>query len=322
MSKQRAVLLVNLGTPTQPTKKEVRLFLRDFLSDIRVVNMARIFWLPILYLIILPLRTGRVTKQYQKIWKNGQSPLRFYTQSQCDKLAEKLAPDNIQVKYAMTYGKPSIAEQLQLFTEQGIEQLTVLPLYPQYSVSTTAPIFDQLSLAIKQQFNFPEIHFIHNYHDHPLYIKQLANSIEESWQQNGRSQCLIFSFHGIPKRYVTLGDVYQQHCETTVKLVVEQLGLEEHQYKLCYQSRMGREEWLTPYLNQSLSEMATQGIISVDVISPAFVSDCLETLEELAIENKNLFLTSGGQSYHYIACGNDSPEQITLFANLVDAHYV
>lgn len=320
MSKKRAVLLVNLGTPTHPRKKEVRTFLCEFLSDIRVVNLPRIFWLPILYLIILPLRIGRVTKQYQKIWKDGESPLRFYTQSLCQKLAEKLAPDNIQVKYAMTYGKPSISEQLQQFTEDGIEQLTVLPLYPQYSVSTTAPIFDQLSLAIKQQFNFPGIRFIHDYHDHPLYIKQLANSIEKSWQQNGRSQCLVFSFHGIPQRYVTLGDVYQQHCETTVKLVVQRLALAPHQYKLCYQSRLGREQWLTPYLNQSLCEMATQGVKSVDVISPAFACDCLETLEELAIENRDLFLANGGQSYVYIACANDTQDQITLLASLLDVN--
>jgi len=318
MSKKRGVLLVNLGTPEQPTKKYVREFLRDFLSDRRVVDTARIIWLPILYLIILPIRSVKVAKLYKQVWLNGESPLRFYTESQTNKLATKLADKKIEVKYAMTYGKPSIAEQLNAFQEQGIEQLTVLPTYPQYSVSTTAPVFDQLSAAIKQQFNFPELHFIHNYHDHPLYIKQLVDSIKTSWETNGQSQCLVFSFHGIPKRYVTLGDVYQQHCEQTVALVVASLGLTTEQYKLCYQSRVGREEWLKPYLDVTLPEMVKQGIHSVDIISPAFACDCLETLEELAVENRDLFLESGGKSYHYIPCANDNDAQIALFADLVE----
>tara|TARA_R110001592_G_scaffold285867_5_gene554438 strand:+ start:885 stop:1841 length:957 start_codon:yes stop_codon:yes gene_type:complete len=317
MSKKRGVLLVNLGTPEQPTKKYVREFLRDFLSDRRVVDTSRLIWLPILYLVILPIRSIKVAKLYKEIWTNGESPLRFYTESQTKKLADKLADKKVNVKYAMTYGKPSIAQQLQQFNEQGVEQLTVLPLYPQYSVSTTAPVFDQLSDAIKQQFNFPELRFIHNYHDHPLYIKQLVDSIKHSWESNGRSQCLVFSFHGIPKRYVTLGDVYQQHCEKTVALVVAGLQLKAEQYKLCYQSRVGREEWLKPYLDASLPEMVKQGIESIDIISPAFACDCLETLEELSVENRELFLESGGKSYHYIPCANDSDAQIALLADLV-----
>ena len=318
MIKKRGVLLVNLGTPEQPNKKKVRAFLRDFLSDRRVVDTARIIWLPILYLIILPIRSGKVAKLYKEIWMDGESPLRYYTASQAKKLSQKLAAKKISVKYAMTYGKPSIAEQLKKFNEEGVEQLTVLPLYPQYSVSTTAPIFDQLSDAIKQHFNFPELKFIHDYHDHPLYIKQLIDSIKHSWETNGRSQCLVFSFHGIPKRYVTLGDVYQQHCEQTVALVVAGLQLAESDYKLCYQSRVGREEWLTPYLDASLPKMVKAGIESIDIISPAFACDCLETLEELAVENKELFLDSGGKTYHYIPCANDNEAQIALFTSLVD----
>ena len=318
MIKKRGVLLVNLGTPEQPSKKKVREFLRDFLSDRRVVDTARIIWLPILYLIILPIRSGKVAKLYKEIWMDGESPLRYYTESQTKKLSQKLVAKKVSVKYAMTYGKPSIAEQLKKFNEEGVDQLTVLPLYPQYSVSTTAPIFDQLSDAIKQQFNFPELKFIHDYHDHPLYIKQLIDSIKHSWETNGRSQCLVFSFHGIPKRYVTLGDVYQQHCEQTVALVVAGLQLAESDYKLCYQSRVGREEWLTPYLDESLPKMAKAGVESIDIISPAFACDCLETLEELAVENKDLFLNSGGKTYHYIPCANDNEAQIALFTSLVD----
>jgi ferrochelatase len=317
MNKKRGVLLVNLGTPEQPSRKHVRAFLRDFLSDKRVVDTSRLIWLPILYLIILPIRSIKVAKLYKAIWKEGESPLRFYTQSQTDKLAAKLASDNITVEYAMTYGKPSIAEQLRSFNELGVEHLTVLPLYPQYSVSTTAPVFDQLGDAIKGQFNFPELHFIHNYHDHPLYIKQLVDSIQHSWEMNGRSQCLVFSFHGIPKRYVTLGDLYQQHCERTVALVVDALQLTDSEYKLCYQSRVGREEWLKPYLDESLPLMVKEGIESVDIISPAFACDCLETLEELAVENRELFMENGGKSYHYIPCANDSDAQIELLVDLV-----
>lgn len=319
MDKKQAVLLVNLGTPSMPNKQSIRAFLRDFLSDRRVVDVARIIWLPILYLIILPIRSARLVKPYKKIWLQDESPLRFYTHSQAEKLAQQLQDNNISVDYAMTYGQPSIAAKLKQFSEQGITDLTVLPLYPQYSVSTTAPVFDQLSDAIKKQFNFPALTFIHDYHDHPLYIDALVNSIKQSWQKHGQSECLIFSFHGIPKRYVALGDVYQTQCEATVKRVVEKLGLTKQQYKLCYQSRVGREEWLKPYLDATLPEMAKAGVSSVDIISPAFACDCLETLEELAMENKALFLDNGGKQYHYIPCLNDSDAQIALLRALATA---
>ena len=317
MEKKHAVLLVNLGTPETPNKRDVRAFLRDFLSDKRVVDVTRFIWLPVLYLIILPFRSIRVAKLYKKIWFENDSPLRFYTIEQSKKLAEQLKPENIHVDYAMTYGKPSISEKIAEFTEQGITDLTVLSLYPQYSVSTTAAVFDQVADAYKSRFDFPALNFIHDYHDHPLYIQGLADSIRQSWKINGQSECLIFSFHGIPKRYVTLGDVYQHHCERTVELVVQSLGLDDSQYKLCYQSRVGREEWLKPYLDKTLPEIAAQGIKSIDVISPAFACDCLETLEELAIENKETFIEAGGQSYHYIPCLNDSQQHIDLLSALV-----
>ncbi|HEY7864629.1 MAG TPA: ferrochelatase [Psychromonas sp.] len=317
VGEKQAVLLVNLGTPTSPSKKSVRQFLRDFLSDKRVVDQPRWFWLPLLNLVILPIRTPRVTKLYQKIWFENASPLRFYTEKQSEKLAAALKDEQIAVDYAMTYGEPTISQQLKKFMQQGVTHLTILPLYPQYSVSTTAPIFDQLGAAIKQQFNFPAIHFVHDYHDHPLYIQALVNSIQNHWQEKGQAELLIFSFHGIPKRYVALGDVYQQHALRTVELVIAELGLTEQQYKLCYQSRVGREEWLKPYLDISLPEIAKSGTKSVDIISPAFSCDCLETLEELSIENKALFLESGGDQYHYIPCLNDNDEHIQLMEALV-----
>ena len=320
MDKKRALLLVNLGTPAMPTKQGVRAFLREFLSDRRVVDITRLIWLPLLYLIILPIRSRRVAKLYREIWLDNGSPLRFYTQSQTEKLAKQLQDEDIRVDYAMTYGQPTIDSKIQQFTEQGVTHLTVLPLYPQYSVATTAPVFDQLGDAIKKQFNFPALKFIHDYHEHPLYIDALVNSITHSWQNHGRSECLIFSFHGIPKRYVTSGDVYQTQCQRTVQLVVEKLGLSKQQYRLCYQSRVGREEWLMPYLDKTLIEMAKAGERSVDIISPAFSCDCLETLQELAIENRALFLKNGGKEYHYIPCLNDTDAHLSLLRALATAN--
>ena len=314
---KKAVLLVNLGTPEAPTKKSVRCFLKDFLSDKRVVDRPRWFWLPLLNFVILPVRVPVITKLYQKIWFENDSPLRFYTKKQTEKLAGKLSKDNVKVDYAMTYGEPSIAKQVKNFQQQGIKNLTILPLYPQYSVSTTAPIFDQVALQIKNQFDFPAINFVHDYHDHPLYIEALVNSIKKQWQETTQSELLVFSFHGIPKRYVTLGDAYQTHALKTAELVVKSLGLKEEQYAVCYQSRIGREEWLTPYLDQSLVEFAKSGVKSIDIISPAFACDCLETLEELAIENRDLFLNNGGEKYHYIPCLNDNEDHINLLADIV-----
>ena len=314
--KKKAVLLVNLGTPAQATKKSVKRFLKDFLSDKRVVDRPRWFWLPLLNFIILPVRVPVITKLYQKIWFENDSPLRFYTKNQTEKLASKLVEDKIIVDYAMTYGAPSIAKQIEKLQQQGITDLTVLPLYPQYSVSTTAPIFDQVAQYIKGQFDFPAINFIHDYHDHPLYIQALANSIKQQWMKTKQSELLVFSFHGIPKRYVTLGDSYQKHALKTAELVVKALSLTQDQYAVCYQSRIGREEWLTPYLDKSLQEFGKSGVKSIDIISPAFACDCLETLEELAIENRDLFLDNGGEQYHYIPCLNDSDEHIELLASV------
>lgn len=313
---KKAVLLVNLGTPESATKKSVRHFLSEFLSDKRVVDRPRWFWLPLLNFIILPVRVPVITKLYQKIWFDNESPLRFYTKQQAKKLSDKLETKNISVNYAMTYGEPSISSQLQAFQQNGLTNVIILPLYPQYSVSTTAPIFDQVAQYVKGQFDFPAINFIHDYHDHPLYIAALVNSIKKQWAKTKQSELLVFSFHGIPKRYVTLGDPYQKHALKTAELVVKALGLTQEQYAVCYQSRIGKEEWLTPYLDKSLQEFGKSGVKSIDIISPAFACDCLETLEELAIENKQLFLDNGGEQYHYIPCLNDSDEHIELLASV------
>jgi len=317
--KERAVLLVNLGTPAKDDEKSVKAFLKQFLSDKRVVDLPRLFWLPLLHLIILPFRTKKATKAYQKIWTREGSPLRTFTANLTAKLATAMEMQDSRCDFAMTYGEPSISEKLSEFQQQGVTEVTIIPLYPQYSVSTTAPIFDQIGAHIKQQVNFPAINFKHDYHDHPLYIDALCQSIKKQWEQSGQADKLIFSFHGIPKRYVTNGDPYQTHCERTSALVVKQLGLNESQYMIAYQSRFGKEEWLKPYVDQELVALAKSGCASVDVLCPAFATDCLETLEEMALENKALFLASGGQTFNYIGCLNDDDNHVKLMAELGSA---
>jgi len=316
MKKKAGVLLVNLGTPAKDDEKSVKAFLKQFLSDKRVVDLPRLLWLPLLNLIILPFRTKKATKAYRKIWTESGSPLRNITESLTTKLSTKIAPQAIQCDFAMTYGEPSIANQVDKFQREGITDITIIPLYPQYSVSTTAPVFDQLASYVGKKINFPGINFVHDYHDHPLYIDALCQSIQQQWATKGQSEKLVFSYHGIPKRYVSKGDPYQSHCERTTELVVKQLGLDESQYMLAYQSRFGKEEWLKPYVDVELAALAKSGCASVDVLCPAFATDCLETLEEMALENSELFLEAGGQRFNYIGCLNDQDSQVQLMAKL------
>jgi ferrochelatase len=316
MKKNKAVLLVNLGTPEKDTVPSVKAFLKQFLSDKRVVDLPRILWLPLLNCVILPFRSKKATKAYQKIWTPTGSPLRIITERLVNKLAKSLDQDEITCDFAMTYGKPSIAETIMKLEKKGVTELTIIPLYPQFSVSTTAPVFDQVADLFKKQINFPAINFKHDYHDHALYIDALCQSIKKTWDEKGKSEKLIFSFHGIPKRYVTKGDPYQKHCERTTELVVKQLGLAESEYLLAYQSRFGKEEWLTPYVDLELQALAESGCTSIDVLCPAFATDCLETLEEMAIENELLFLQAGGKTFNYIPCLNDDSSHVKLMASL------
>ncbi|WP_022941924.1 ferrochelatase [Psychromonas hadalis] len=316
MKKKRAVLFVNLGTPEKDNEKSVKQFLKQFLSDKRVVDLPRFFWLPLLHLVILPFRTKKATKAYQKIWTPTGSPLRIITERLINKLGSALEKHEIVCDFAMTYGKPTIAEKIINFERQGITDLTIIPLYPQYSVSTTAPVFDQVASLLMKQVNFPAINFKHDYHDHPLYIDALCLSIKTQWAETGQSEKLVLSFHGIPKRYVTKGDPYQAQCERTTELVVKQLGLDASQYILAYQSRMGKEQWLMPYVDKEIVRLAESGCTSIDVICPAFSTDCLETLEEMAIENKLLYLQAGGQKFNYIECLNDSNSHVKLMVYL------
>lgn len=314
MSQKSAVILVNLGTPDAPTAKAVRRYLKEFLWDDRVIKRNPIWWL-VLNGIVLTLRPKRVAKLYESIWE-GDSPIRTIGYKQQEKL-QTLLGDNVHVELAMTYGNPSFKYSLEKLNAQGFENIIVLPLYPQYSATTTGAIYDQVATFIKSQRNLPAIHLIKDYHQNSFYIDALAKKIEDFWQKNGRSEKLLFSFHGIPKVYVEKGDPYREQVEKSVKLMVEKLNLKEDEYQLCFQSRFGPTEWLQPYTDKTLEAWAKDGIRSVDVVCPAFSADCLETIEEIAEENKEIFMENGGEQYRYISALNDDAQHIEMMAKLV-----
>lgn len=314
------VLLVNLGTPTAPTPRAVRKYLREFLSDQRVVELPRLLWQPILNGFILPFRPRRVAKAYQSIWTSRGSPLLVQSQQIADQLQTKLAAkygDDIRVELAMRYSEPNIREKLDQLKSQSIKRLVVLPLYPQYSASTTATVFDAVSKALKKWRHLPEVRFISQYADHPEYINGIANSIKAHWQNNQPGQKLIFSFHGLPQKMVDAGDPYQQQCQTTAQLVAQALNLQADQWQLVFQSRFGPAEWLQPYCDQTLEALPGKGVKSVDIICPGFAADCLETLEEIAVENREIFEKAGGERYQYIPALNSSKAQLDLMSTMV-----
>lgn len=315
-STQWGVLLVNLGTPDEPTPKAVRRYLSEFLHDRRVVDLSRWIWCPILHGVILRVRPPKVAKLYHSIWTDEGSPLLAFSKRQALGLQKKLdeSGKNIRVALAMNYGNPSIAEGFKQL--ERCDKILILPLYPQFSSATTASVFDRIAAYQKQQWNLPEIRQVRSYQDHPQYIKALAESVKREWQTRTQPDVLLMSFHGIPLRYATNGDPYPLECETTAKLLAEALGLRDDQWLLCYQSRFGREPWLQPYTDKTLETLAQQGK-SVDVICPGFSADCLETLEEIKEENREIFEQHGGKNYHYIPCLNDHPDHIELLAQLV-----
>ncbi|ENM3751533.1 ferrochelatase [Vibrio cholerae] len=315
--KKLGILLANLGTPQAPTSQAVKAFLSQFLHDQRVVDMSRWLWCPLLHGIILPTRSPKVAKLYQSIWMDEGSPLMVYSRRQRDKLAEL---SQRPVELGMTYGEPSLLEAVRKLQQQGAEQIVVLPLYPQYSATTTAAVFDGLAKALRQLPVVPELHFIRDYHDHPLYIQALAESVRASWQLHGQGDLLLCSYHGIPKRYAQNGDIYPEHCQKTTELLAQALGLPQDKVMMTYQSQFGKEEWLQPYTDKTMEALPRQGIKKLDVICPAFSVDCLETLEEIAEQNQEIFLHSGGEAFHYVPCLNDSQIHIELMAALVKAH--
>lgn len=313
-SRNIGVLLVNLGTPDQPTPVGVKRFLKQFLSDQRVVDTSPWIWYPVLNGIILPFRSPKVAKLYQSIWMDGGSPLLVYSQRQREALEAKLS---LPVELGMTYGNPSFTAGLDRLEQRGVDSVIVLPLYPQYSATTTAAVYDGVAQALAKRRVLPELTFIRDYFHHPLYIKALAESVRSSWQKNGRGDYLLCSYHGIPKRYADNGDIYPKHCELTTQLLAQELGLEKAQFGMTYQSRFGREEWLQPYTDSQLNALPKNGVKRLDLLSPAFSVDCIETLEELAEEGKETFISAGGEQFNLIPCLNDSDLHIEMMAALV-----
>jgi ferrochelatase len=318
------ILVANLGTPDEPTSSALRRYLREFLWDPRIVDMPRVLWWFILQIILL-LRPAKSAHAYQKIWdKAGDgAPLLAISKRQVQALTAKLKDHLKQpfvVELGMRYGNPSIASALEKLRQANVQQLLVLPLYPQYSSSTTASTFDAIAQAVKTWRWIPELRFINQYHDDPAYIAALANSIEEAWSQHEKPQKLLFSFHGTPKRFLLTGDPYHCQCQKTARLVAEKLQLAESEWQVVFQSIFGREQWLEPYTIDTLRELGKKGVECVDVICPGFSADCLETLEEIDQENRQAFLESGGKHYHYIPALNDRNDHMEALANLVQHH--
>ena len=314
------ILLVNLGTPDAPTPSSVRKYLAEFLADPRVVEMPRVIWRLILHGVILRIRPRPVARNYAKIWTEQGSPLMVHSKATAEKLQSMVnqdLPGPVHVALAMRYGQPSIAEGLRQLQEKQIERLLVLPLYPQYSATTTAAVYDEVSNQLRRWRWLPQFRMLMQYHDHPQYIQAIADQIQQASEKLGQPDKLIMSFHGIPQRYHKAGDPYYCQCQKTARLVSEPLNLATDDWMLCFQSRFGREPWLQPYLDKNLKRMPKQGIKSVHVIAPGFAADCLETLEELALQNSELFKQHGGESFQYIPALNDSSAHIKLLLELI-----
>jgi ferrochelatase len=316
------VLLVNLGTPDAPTAAALRPYLKQFLSDPRVVEIPRAVWWLILRLVILPLRAKKSAQKYAAIWTADGSPLKVHTEKQAALLRGCLGQrgHDVQVAYAMRYGTPSLPQVLDQLKAAGCDRILILPAYPQYSATTTASIFDEVFRHFSQMRNMPELRLVKHYHDRPGYIQALRQSVLAHWEKNGRPEKLVMSFHGVPKRTLMLGDPYHCECHKTARLLAAELGLTSEQYLVSFQSRFGKAEWLQPYTAPTLQKLAKAGVKRVDVICPGFVADCLETLEEIAIEARRDFMTAGGKELLYIPCLNEAPVWIAGLAEIAEQH--
>ncbi len=319
-SNRVGVLLINLGTPDAPTPKALRRYLAEFLWDRRVVDLPRPLWWLILHGIILRTRPARSAEAYKTVWTEQGSPLLVISREQQHKLQQRLdeqEPGRYRVALGMRYGNPSIASAIDELRQAGVEELVVLPLYAQNSCSTTGSSCDALADAMKQGRFVPALRFIADYHDQPSYIEALADSVRRHWQSHGRAERLLISFHGTPRRFRDEGDRYYDHCQRTAQLLAGALGLQEGQWQMSFQSRFGREEWLRPYTDETLKGLPAEGVRSVDVICPGFSADCLETLEEIAEENREYFLEAGGEVYRYIPALNADDDHIAMMAALI-----
>ncbi len=318
------ILLTNLGTPDAPTTTALRAYLKEFLWDPRVVEQPRWLWWLILNGIILNTRPAKSAALYQSVWTEDGSPLMAAGKKQCKKLQQALcdsmgesSDESVHVELAMRYGKPSIQSGLEALREKNCRKIIILPLYPQYSATTTGSTFDAVADVLKTWRRVPELHLIDAYHKHPAYIEALADSVRTHWAEHGRPERLLMSFHGIPERYFKAGDSYPCQCRVTARLLREALDLDEETAQITFQSRFGKEPWVQPYTDETLKEWGKAGVKSVDVICPGFAADCLETLEEICSENRNYFLSAGGEQYRYIPALNDSTAHISALKQIV-----
>lgn len=322
-SERIGALLVNLGTPDAPTPSAVRRFLAEFLGDPRVVESPRWFWLPVLHGVILRIRPSRSAHAYRQIWTDRGSPLLVGTGDLARRLqtelSQRLGP-NVTLALGMTYGNPSIPAALEELRQAGATRIVVLPLYPQYSGTTTASVFDRVSRTLQQWRSVPEMRFIAQYHDEPAYIDALATSIERHWQSRGGRNHLLLSFHGIPQSYVAAGDPYYEQCTKTAQLVGARLQLADDEWTMSFQSQVGRAEWLRPYTDERLIKFAREGRRDITVACPGFAIDCLETLEEIELRNRETFLSNGGTSYSYVPALNASDAHAALLTDLLVRH--
>lgn len=317
------VLLVNLGTPDAPTARALRRYLAEFLGDPRVIELPRLQWRLILHGIVLRTRPQRVAKSYAGIWEEGGSPLLNISRRQAAVLEAKInerTPGPVHVALGMTYGSPSIPDALAQLRHKGARRVVLLPLYPQYSGSTSASVFEATTVDLNRWRWIPEFRWIQHYADDPGYIDALARSVEDHWHEHGRGDLLLMSFHGVPRRYLLNGDPYHCLCQKTGRLVAERLGLGESDYRITFQSRFGREPWLQPYTDETVQALGEQGLGRLDVICPGFPADCLETLEEIGGENREIFEEAGGGELHYIAALNDRDDHMDALTELVLRH--
>lgn len=310
------ILLANLGTPDEPTAPAVRRYLAEFLSDPRVVEIPRLLWLIILHGIILRVRPKKSAALYKSVWTSEGSPLLAISRQQQAAIQAQLG-DIASVKLGMRYGNPSITNALRELQKEAVRKIIVLPLYPQYASPTTGSTFDAVANELKNWRWVPELHFINNYCDEPLYIEALSNSLREHMEQYGKPQKIIFSYHGMPKRFLLSGDPYYCLCQKTTRLVQEKLALDKTDCITSFQSRFGRAEWLKPYTDETLESLPSEGVKNIAIISPAFSADCLETLEELAVENRQAFLNAGGEHYHYVTALNDRDDHIRMLVDKI-----
>ena len=317
------VLLTNLGTPEAPSAKALRVYLAEFLSDPRVVEIPRLLWLCILHGIILRVRPKKSAHAYKTVWTERGSPLKFHTEDQAKHISERLNKDvdaPVLVDYAMRYGQPSISTALYKMAEEQCDRLLVFPLYPQYASATGGSTFDAIAKDYLGRRSLPSLRFISSYHDFQPYIDALANSIQAYWNEHGRAEKLLLSYHGLPKYSHEKGDPYYTQCNETTGLIAEALGLKEDEYMTVFQSRFGAAEWLKPYTDATLKSLPAQGIKSVQLVCPGFAADCLETIEEIGVENRDYFLEAGGERYEYIPALNAEKAHIDALVELIEAN--